>query len=141
MEDYALEERPFAGNSFTGVMLYRGISKSRNNLPIVAKRHKFTTLEGPEMSKRLNAAMNAGLAQARVDHQHSCKIIAMHLDVRKAPSTYYLYHILEGMEGDMRMEINQRKEENRPYNEVELWDFLVQVTSALAFAHKKVTNT
>lgn len=141
MDDYELEERPFYENSYTAVRLYRGTSKSRN-LPIVAKRHKFRTFEGPEMWEKLNAAMNAGLAQARVEHPHSCKIIAMHLDWSEAKKdTYHLYHILEALPGDMRKEIAKRKKENRVYSEVELWDFLVQASSALTFAHNKVSPT
>ena len=135
-----LEGKPFAGNQYTSVTLYRGFSKSRKNLPIVAKRHTFYAAD-PETPKRLDAAMNEGLTQARVEHQYSCKIIAMHLDLKEAPGTYHLYHILEGMEGDMREEINRRKEDNRPYSEVELWDFLVQASSVLTFAHKAVIST
>lgn len=86
--------------------------------------------------------MNAGLAQARVEHPHSCKIIAMHLDWSEAKKdTYHLYHILEALPGDMRKEIAKRKKENRVYSEVELWDFLVQASSALTFAHNKVSPT
>lgn len=74
-----------------------------------------------------------------MDHQHFCKIIAMHLDLSETPYNYRLYHILEAQEVDMRKEIDMRQEERRPYSEVQLWDFLVQASSALTFAHNKVS--
>jgi len=82
MEDYSLEPQPFYISDDNSVWLYKGFSIARNGEPIVAKRHEFLFLrDKAQFSQRLNEALNVGLAQARVDHLHSCKVLEIRLDI------------------------------------------------------------
>lgn len=121
------------------VKLFKGTSPSRYGLPIVAKRHEVYFLENkPKFLSKLNSAISAGLAQARVDHAHSCKILDIVVDMDKKQSVYYVYHMLEGLQNDVGAELERRQEEKREFSEEELWSFLRQVGSALMYAHEKV---
>jgi len=141
MEDYILEPQPFFISQDNSVWLFKGISTARFGVPIVAKRHEFSLLRDKgQFSERLNAALNAGLAQARVDHPHSCKIMEIRLDISAAPNQYFVYHFLEALEKDLYQEVEQRKKRRNPCSEQEMWNFLEQTASALSFAHDKVTD-
>ena len=140
MEGYSLEPRPFYISEDNSVRLFKGFSLTRNTLPIVAKRHEFSLLRDKgQLTERLNAAINAGLAQARVEHPNSCKVLEICLDLSEAPNEYYVYHILEALEKDLYQAVEQRKRRNCPYSEQEVWDFLKQTAGALSLAHEKVT--
>jgi len=135
-ELYQTDSKPFYMSQNGVVSLFKGDS---NGLPIIAKRHKFVKLrEKTRLPRELASAMNAGLAQSRVEHLHTCIILQMHLDVSEAPTRYRLDHILEALDSDVEKEIEKRKEEQRPMSEGELCNFLVQTSEALAFAHSKV---
>ena len=141
MEDYRLEPQPFYISDDNSVWLFKGSSTARNGAPIVAKRHEFLLLrDKDQFSKRLNEALNVGLAQARVDHPHSCKLLEIRLDISGAPEQYFVYHILEALKSNVWQEVEQRKKRPNPCSELEMWDFLEQTTSALSFAHDKVTD-
>lgn len=140
MDGYSLEPRPFYISDDNSVRLFKGFSLTRNRLPIVAKRHEFSLLRDKgQLSERLNAAINAGLAQARVEHPNSCKVLEICLDLSEAPNQYYVYHVLEALETDLYQTVEQRKRQNSPYSEQEVWDFLKQTAGALSLAHEKVT--
>lgn len=134
---YEIEEEAFYENPTGTVRLYKGLSS-----PIIAKRHEFSIIRNEfNLHRELAKAINAGLAQARVQHPHICRIIAMHLETSKAPKRYYLDHVLEALEKDVWREIIERQAQNRRFSEWELWEFLMQVGSALAYAHEKVRYT
>jgi serine/threonine protein kinase len=140
MDGYSLEPRPFYISDDNSVRLFKGFSLTRNRLPIVAKCHEFSLLRDKgQLSERLNAAINAGLAQARVEHPNSCKVLEICLDLSEAPNQYYVYHVLEALEKDLYQAVEQRKRRNSPYSEQEVWDFLKQTAGALSLAHEKVT--
>lgn len=139
-ERYQTDSEPFYMNE--GVCLFKGVFNAFNGLPIVVKRHKFCRLQHlSELSNVLAKHVNAGIAQALVKHPHTCKILEMHLDSSKAPERFYVYHILEALEKDVRNEIEERKSEQRLLSEWELWKFLQQTSSALTYAHQKVRDT
>lgn len=138
-EPYKLDSKPFYVNA--NVRFFQGISFAHNRAPIVAKLHDFSSFEGEKLGKKLGAAINAGLAEARLQHPHICKILALYLDTTAAPTGYSLYHILEPLKCDVGMEVEQRRRENRAIKEEDLWEFLRQTSSALAFAHSKVVLT
>ena len=137
MENYSLEPQPFCISDDNSVWLFKGFSTARNGAPIVAKRHEFLLLrDKDQFSQRLNV----GLAQARVDHPHSCKLLEIRLDISGATNQYFVYHILEALENNLWQEVKQRKKRPNRYSEQEMWNFLEQMTSALSFAHDKVTD-
>ena len=141
MEDYRLEPQPFYISDDNSVWLFKGSSTARNGAPIVAKRHEFLLLrDKDQFSQRLNEALNVGLAQARVDHPHSCKVLEICLDISGAPNQYFVYHILEALENNLWQEVKQRQKRPNRYSEQEMWNFLEQMASALSFAHDKVTD-
>lgn len=123
----------FYENDDKTVRLYKGRFS-----PIIVKRHEF--FKKASLHRDIAKAINAGLVQARVLHPHTCRIIAMHLDISKAPKCYYLDHILEALEKDVEKEIKDRQSQSRQFSELELWEFLRQTASALSFAHEKVLN-
>ena len=132
-ERYRLDSEPFYSNENSVVRLFKGVTSTE--LPIVIKRHTF-----PKTLEQLNKQINAGIVQARVQHAHVCRILAMHLEVRDPQRQYYLDHILEALERDVEMEIQNRVSSQRPFVEWDLWSFLAQTASALASAHTKVTD-
>lgn len=81
MNDYELDSLPFYVSEDGCVKLFKGCCKSRQHLPIVAKCHEVHRLDGTlDFQIKLNSVINVGLAQARVEHQHSCKILEIRID-------------------------------------------------------------
>ena len=80
-------------------------------------------------------AINAALAQAKVQHPNACDILEVQLEVERTNCT--IYHVLEALEGDVEMDIEQRRRSNRPYGEQELRQTLQQIAGVLAFTHGK----
>jgi len=68
MEDYELETDPFYFNPDTSVGLFKGVSLVRNRLPVVVKRHDFNLIQQKGTQIRMVQAINAALAQAKVQH-------------------------------------------------------------------------
>lgn len=125
------------------VKLFRGVSTVYPGMPIVIKQHKYSIVPEieSEKPKALNRAINAALVQARVEHPYICKIMQIYLDTKKAPREYCLVHILQDLIGDTWMEIKKRQNMHRPYAEKEIWNFIKQISSAMAYAHSKVIHT
>lgn len=118
--NFELEEDPFYMNYDRSVRLYKAVSS-----PIIVKRHEIYTLLGLAiLEKELANHINAGLAQARAFHSHTCKIIGMHMNIDKAPKLYFLDHVLEALDRDVGKEIDDRKKRQEFLSEWELWSFL-----------------
>lgn len=99
LDSYEIEEKAFFEND--NVRLYKDLSGL-----IVVKCHEFSIFRNEfNLSSELAKAINTGLVQARVQHPHICRIIAMYLETSKAPSRYYLDYILEALERDVWREI------------------------------------
>ena len=134
MDDYELDAEPFYFNSESSVGLYRGRSIARDK-PVVVKRHDFTLIQHKNTQIRMNQALNAALAQAKVNHLNSCDILEVHI---KIESTFCsIYHVLEALDGDVAQDIKRRKGNNERYDEKELRQALWQTASALSYAHSK----
>ena len=141
-ERYHVEKDPFYVSDNAAVSLFKGAFTGRDGLPIIVKRHKFYTLQVQDnLPTEVARAINTAIVQARVEHPNNCRVLEMHLDTRKAPKRYCLNHILEALTRDVEMEIAQRIKDHRPLKDWELWDFLQQTASALAYAHAKVIHT
>jgi serine/threonine protein kinase len=136
MDGYELPARPFFINRDTQTKLFQGISKKRN-LPIVAKCHEIQYIGKAQFTEHFNLAMNAGMAQARVEHPNTCKILELCLDVDFEKGLFSVYHILEALEKDLGKEITERNTVDRVPSEAEAKNFLVQTAQALAYAHIK----
>jgi len=134
MDGYRLDPDPFAVNVNTHVSLFRGISLARNNLPIVAKRHDFYFLQNSDSQKLISQCLNAALAQAKVQHLNACDILEVQLEVEK--TNCVVYHILEGLEGSAGQDI----EDGKKCAERDVREFLLQTSSALEYAHRKVST-
>ena len=105
--------------------------------PIVAKCHQIQFEDKVKFIEEFTKVMNTGLAQARVEHPHFCKILDFVLDVDMEQRTFFVYHILEDLESDVGRVIEERKRDQRIPNEDEVMTFLAQTTQALAYAHSK----
>ena len=81
--------------------------------------------------------MNAGLAQARVDHPYSCKILDLGLNVNMERRIFSVYHMLETLDKDVGQDIKERKRDQRTPREDEIKTLLSQTAQALAYAHSK----
>lgn len=134
MDDYQLELQPFYVNPDTEVSLFKGTSRSRNNLPIVSKRHEFHFIQTPQTQKSICQSLNAALAQAKVQHPNVCDVLEVQLEISGTNCT--VYHILESLEGSAWQDITAGKRST----EVEMRNVLYQTSSALACAHSKVRN-
>ena len=133
-----MSSEPFFFNRETQVKLYYGTSR-KDGKPIVAKCHEiqYVKCSKAEFTKQFNKAMNTGLAQARIDHLHSCKILEICLDVDISKNIYFVYHILEALDKDLGKEIEERKRRQQIPRENEVQTFLAQTSAALAYAHSK----
>jgi len=141
-ERYEIEAEPFYINQGSGVKLFKGVHIARKGLPIIVKQHEFLALQHHNrLSNELAQAINTAIAQAQVEHPYTCKVLEMHLDISKAPKQYRLSHILEIFDRDVGMEIEQRRKQRRPMSECDLWSFVGQAASALAYAHERVIDT
>lgn len=141
MEDYEVSPSPFFINRNSGVRLFHSTSLQRHGLPVVVKRHDLFLVDKPQFLEDFNHVLNAGLAQARVEHLNSCKILEIRLDCDVNENRYSLYHVLEALDRDLEREIDSRRQANFPLNEADFRTFLAQTSSALAFAHNKVSFT
>ena len=137
MDGYELSARPFFVNRETHTKLYHGRSKKLNQ-QVVAKCHDIQYAKKAEFIEEFNLVMNAGMAQARVEHPNTCKILELCLNVVDfEQGLFSLYHILEALEKDLSKEIEERKREGRVPSEAEVRGFLFQTAQALAYAHSK----
>jgi len=138
-ERYQVEPDPFYISDTGSVSLFKGSSRARSGHSIIVKRHEFSAFQGKEkLHNELAKAINTAIAQARVEHPNICRVLEIHLDTSYAPKRYYLSHILEALDRDVDMEIDKRRRQQRPMSDWELWGFLEQTASALAYAHSKV---
>ena len=82
-----------------------------------------------------NGPLGEGVTLSRLEHPHICRLI----DVRLSDSTgqCQVHLILEKLERDLLQDVQLRTKQARPYSELELVGFLMQVGSAIAFAKKK----
>lgn len=135
MEGYELEERPFFVNPNTYAALFKGVSLTRNRLPVVVKRHDFTLIHLKEMQTRMVQTINAALTQAKVQHPNACDILEVQLEIEQTNCS--IYHVLEALETDLESDIEERRQSRRPYAEKELMQILLQTANALAAAHSK----
>ena len=131
-----MTSEPFFRNPKTLVKVFRGKSTARDQ-PIVAKCHDIELVSKPEFIEQMTRVMNAGLAQARVDHPHSCKILDFALDVDIERRIFSVYHVLEALPNDLEQDIKERKKHDRIPSEDEVKTFLLQAAQALAYAHEK----
>lgn len=135
-ELYRFDPEPFYVNSDNSVRLFKGVTE--DEVPVVCKRHEFL-IGIPELQEKLAAAIDIALAQARVHHSHTCKIMAVKIAV--TPKSYLIEHILEQLKRDVALEIEEHQKTNTPLSETALWKFLHQTASALETAHSKVNIT
>jgi serine/threonine protein kinase len=105
----------------------------------VVKRHEFNLIQQKATQARISQTINAALAQAKVHHPNACDILEIQLEIDK--TNCVVYHVLEALEGDAEKDIEQRKRSNAQYAETDLRNALLQVASALAYAHSKVSCT
>ena len=132
-ERYRAEEDPFYISADNSVSLFKDTSRA-----VVIKQHNFSVVKNKaKLPSALSRAINTAIAQAQVEHPNTCRVLEMHLDCSKAPKWYSLSHILEALDRDVEAEITQRSEQHRPLSDWELWDFLRQTGSALAYTHAK----
>lgn len=132
MDGYQLESEPFYVSPQTSVSLFRGIALTESNPPIVAKRHDFHFIQNEATQKSIAQSINAAIAQAKVQHPHSCDLMEVRLKIEG--SNCAVFHILEALDGSVDKDIKER----RAYSEDELKNMLRQISSALAYAHSKV---
>ncbi|MBV5279749.1 MAG: protein kinase family protein [Actinobacteria bacterium] len=138
-ERYQVDEDPFYISANATVRLFKGTAE---RLPVIVKQHDFSVFqENDNWQSELTKAINTALAQVRVQHPNTCRVLELHLDVSRAPKWYCLSHILEALDTDVGKEVAQRRKRQRPLSDWELWDFLQQTARALAYAHAKVIHT
>lgn len=139
---YRIKGEPIYHNPTTFVKIFKG-ELLAFDLPVIIKRQEFFLEQyGSDLPMNIAKAIKAGLIQARVEHPNTCQILEMHLDIREAPGKYCLDHVLEALERDVGEEIKLRSKGQKRYmSESELWGFIVQTASSLAYAHSKVRNT
>ena len=135
MDGYELTSEPFFFNTGTGVKKFRGKSKACNQ-PILAKCHDIQFVTKPQFIEDFTKVMNAGLAQARVDHRHACKILDFGLDVNTERNLFSVFHVLEALPKDVEQNIKERKQDHRIPSEDEVKMLLLQIAQALAYAHE-----
>ena len=138
MKNYVFDERhPFYSNEAAGVRLYRGICKSRNDLPVIIKRHAFNPGD-KGCDKDVSRAFSAAVFQAKAHHPHTCEI----LDVQFVGDRdkFVVFHVLESLESTLNEEIEQRSDCRNYCTEEELRNFLLQTSAALAYTHSKVSS-
>lgn len=121
------------------VSVSKGV-KCSDGTPVVVKKHDLNTFD-PEFIKKLTHVVNEGISQARVEHQHICKIIEISFTEDRSENLFTVHHILEAAKGDLEKNITERQENGQLFSETELWTFLLQVSSALAYTHSKVAFT
>ena len=127
-------------NSETHVSVYRATSLLRDGLPVIVKRHNLCTIED-EFLENMAHIVNEGLAHARVEHKHFCKILEVRFDMDLRRNSFSVYHVFEALDRDLAQEIQDRKNSAQPFSEAELRTFLKQTSSALALAHNLVLCT
>jgi len=132
MDNYELEQPPFYSKG--SVSLFKGVSLLRNNRPVVVKQHQFDR-RASGVAKDISKVLNAALAQAKVQHEHSCDILDLQFTCDE--KSFKVMHILEAMDCDVGEDILQRRDSKQQYSEKELWTFLKQTSSALAYVHSK----
>ena len=138
MDGYELESIPFDVSSDGPVSLYRGLSLERGCTVVVKRYYLHHLVVRKDMHSDFHQALKTGMAQTRVDHPNSRKILDMKVDFSNYPEEVNVFHVLEGLDMDLSMEIEERKRAARPFSEAELRSMLAQIASALAFAHSKV---
>ena len=132
---YELPRDPFFRNPATGVSLYHAISLLRNRQPVILKRHDiYMSSNKADFLNYFSQVLNAGLTQARVEHENACKILEFRVDVDLERGCFTVYHVLEALERDLGVEVEERKQ---AVSEEELRKFLQQTATALAYAHSK----
>ena len=134
MNDY-LQGELLASKHDTMVTLHRATSTSRNNLQVVIKKHEFHLINHEETQRRITSCLNAALSQAKVHHHYICDILEVQF--RVSGSNCDIYHILESMQTSVGRDIQEKKR----YTEPEVREFLLQTSTALAYAHQKVSIT
>ena len=137
MDGYELESAPFCTHSDLSSSLFRGVSLTRNRLPVVVKRSDFSHLNQKSTHQRLSQALNSALIQAKVQHSHTCDVLELHLEFDK--NTCSLFQVWEALHTSLREDIDARRAKQQIYTEKELWTFLLQTSDALALAHSKVS--
>jgi len=136
MDGYDIEPTPFYLSADRTVRLFHATSLQRH-LPVVIKRHDVYFVTKPAFLSDLNSAINAGLAQARAEHPHSCKILEVNVDLDPGQNIYSVLHVLEALDKDLGRVIEFRQRERTGVNEAEIRTFLMEIGSAVAFAHGK----
>lgn len=139
MSGLVLEPTPFYQKFHTKyqVDFFHGRDDSRQGVPILAKRHIIHGLPYTSITCFVNKAISEGLAQARVDHSHSCKIREIRLDYDEHSKAFSVYHILEALDKNFVEEIHERQGRNRCFSELELSTFLANISDAISNAHSK----
>jgi len=137
MDGYELDSSPFFTNNTGEVSHYRGISLKYSRRPVIARRYCITCQKDPQQLE-LNRVLGIGTVHVRMDHPNVCKVLELKVDCRNYPNEVYVFHMLEGLDVDLGMEIEEREKAARPFSEAELRSILAQIASALAFAHSKV---
>ena len=139
MDGYELEPVPFYQNYNPNPSVLRGTSLEHDRKPVIVKRYQVEHGRVQEYFQReFHRVLKIGMTQTRVDHPNFCKILDMQVDFTNYPEELTVFHVLEALDMDLRMEIKERKRAARPFSETELRSILVQASSALAFAHSKV---
>ena len=139
MEAYELQQQPFVSNPTEGRFLFHGVSLERNRLPIIAKRYDFPFISQKSQQRLLNRAINIAILQAKASHPNCCELFEVQIEIKETGCS--LYHILEALNGNVYEGLEQRKARKQVYSETEIRSFLYQISSALAFAHSKVSVT
>lgn len=112
--------------------LLKGVSMIYPKISIAIQNINSAFLWIRRISIKNSTKLNAALMQTRVEHSHVCRISELHLDISNVPQKYSLHHVLEALNKNVMWEIEQERE---------LWTFVVQIASALAYAHSKVGIT
>lgn len=137
MEGYELESAPFYTQSDLPARLFRGVSLTRNRLPVVVKRSDFHHFNQKSTHQRLSQALNSVLIQAKVQHPHTCDVLELHLELDK--NICSLFQVWEELHTSLREDIDAKSAKQQMYTEKELWTFLLHTSDALALAHSKVS--
>lgn len=135
MDGCDLKTDDFYVNSGTHVSLYKVLSRAPNPQPLVVSRYHFDQFQQEDTLERIVQTINAALSQARVQHTNACELLEVQLEVRETNCA--VYHVMETLDGDLRQEIEQRRRSNRPYEEAELRQIVLQTARVLTTAHNK----
>ena len=100
MEGNELDSEPYYASEDRSVLTFRGISKTRNNLPILAISIELTSARySVHLPEKVDEAFKIGLEQAREEGQRLWKILEIHIDVRGVPERYCVFHVLQWADG------------------------------------------